>query len=355
MQASMNSSGGPTKDPSKKDLGHLVFFSVPECKISHEELALLFDKNKISKEWVPNEPAESDAFRRAVTVVNTEWKKDPIPLKDGNRLIVMIRDVTASKSRIHKHLIGEILDSQNERLSYGKLGDITFLAQGGIVSGTVDPQAPSNVDVQQILDSIFALYEENKKHHNGTHIRSAIRKIIKSTDPILMRGSGGVYFVPIQGADTIEELEHLVTDLAPYQTTQSAVPGLEAIPVEDSTKQRASIKAHFEEENLEEINGIMAELSQVLTSDKHITLKTATGYVESVKELTAKIEKFESILESKLTAARDRRDILKKQAVKVVDKVSLDQDSTQEVQTQNGSGNINTGSMPGPAGGTAGF
>ena len=70
-----------------------------------------------------------------------------------------------------------------------------------------------------------------------------------------------------------------VTDLAPYQTTQSAVPGLEAIPVEDSTKQRASIKAHFEEENLEEINGIMAELSQVLTSDKHITLKTATGYV----------------------------------------------------------------------------
>jgi len=104
-------------------LGHLIWYSVKESRIKIEDMRKLFTQIGLPTDFLPEEPSNINAYKRATTELSEEVE---VKLDLNRTAVYMVRLTAKSDEEIVKSIIKEIRDAGDKRLSYEEIGRVHF-------------------------------------------------------------------------------------------------------------------------------------------------------------------------------------------------------------------------------------
>lgn len=301
-------------------LGRLLWFSIPELKVSLDELQSLFQKNLIDEKYLPNPISPRDAFRRATKMA--ELKR--VNLDQECYFNLLVRPVAEDSEKITRHIVREIVDSKNVRLSYQPIVTLIHTMDKNNIDSfdyqTHDVLHPAE---QEALNKALAGYVECKEKYNAQNIRTLIMAILSTCSPVAVRPSGGVYFSPESYSFDIQNLQNLVLDLGQYCLDSNDKTDFRTVPVIDVGDQRDMINKSLQEEIKNDSFSLINEISEILKSGRKVYQNTAIGYIDKVHDLKAKVKEYEALLETEVCNVQSNMELALEAAKKLLDTTSV--------------------------------
>jgi len=254
-------------------LGHLVLYSIFDGEVTRDDLERWFTELGLDPQFVPAKLRSVDAYER-VTGPDGVRVSYPLPLDDPGDVIsrvgrkttgrapgrgtvrrqatLMVRPVTRDGGQIVRHLVREVRDEEETRLSYDAcLGAAIFRrdndvdeAGAGELLIEAQPTAiatlpgPEQLVVRHMLGEIQTEYRHRCTYVSGDKLRGVIRTYIESLNAVRVRPTGGVYFVHARHAHTLAALRELVSRF-------TAGSHLVRIPLPDADEMREMVIGAF--------------------------------------------------------------------------------------------------------------
>jgi hypothetical protein len=300
-------------------LGSLVWFTISDCRVIREELAVAFLDAGIDQKYLPKPISPRDAFRRATKRI--EMKE--VPLGDDKFLNLLIRDVRQDKDLIVRHVVREIRDWQNTRLQHLAVADLRLTEQDKGFALTISPLMTMLQEETTAVEAFKADFDVEKENYNGRTVRDIIMDVLRDCDPVNVRPSGGVYFTPEEHREKIEALKRLVKILSAYNHN-GYKSTLWSIPVINAEEQRGMLEESLNDQVREESQVLVKEMVDLLGdgAKRKITAALAQQYVERVQRLGDLVGKYEDMLQFEAVSAKSNYELAMKQAVELLVKVN---------------------------------
>ena len=297
-------------------LGRILWFTISDMKVTFDQLKTAFNNAGIDEKHLPKEISPRDAFRRATKIA--EAKR--IKLDDDKYLNLMVREVKMDDEYVIRQLVREVVDSKNTRLEYLPVvefslhNDKTFTAVGMIA----DSQLYN--DELLTMDKVTNEFDRCQTSYNGRHIRELVQNILSGCDPVAVRPSGGVYFVPEVYSSTVQGLSEMIKELSQY-SIDSERSRMWHVPVISTEEHKVMITESLEDQVKNESQSLVCEMAKVLKDGKTVTSKLAEQYINRVKELRTTVKKYEDMLQTEILGTQSAMDIAMQQARKLLDSV----------------------------------
>lgn len=297
-------------------LGRILWFTISDMKVRYEELQQAFNNAGIDEKYLPKPISPRDAFRRATKVA--EAKR--IKLDNEQYLNLLVREVKMADDEIVRQLVREVVDSKNIRLEYLPVANMKLLNDKDFISDPIIANNYLNNEESLALLKVENEFEHTKENYNGRHVREMVMNILNGCDPVAVRPSGGVYFIPEKYADTAQALSEMVRELARY-SIDAERSRLWAIPVVDAEEHKVMVAESLEDQVKANSNSLIGEMTKILKSGRNITQKTAEQYVNKVKGLKKMVAKYEDMLNTEILNVQECMSIALEQARKLLDNV----------------------------------
>lgn len=282
--------------PVDMTLGNLLYYSLSDMKIKESELTQLFIDNQLPVDYIRKISAP-DAFRRASSYVKNRnlYVTDPAT-GVTTKLKVEVDEVKSDSDGI-KRIIGvKSIDEKNEEIAYIPVAFTEFFRKNDTVTTYVEPSYSSNQDICDLCDEIENKYAEWSIYHNKDTIRNTIVRIINDTHPVSLTPTGLCKFVPRSHTDLLYSLKDALKEMEQYCQNTGEHNFMEVIPVINTEEQQDLIKDASMRELKEELFGFTQELKDVLQARNTLSARTVTSYLERFRELTEKVNDYESLL-----------------------------------------------------------
>ncbi len=286
-------------------LGHLVWYSISEMFVPRDELRQRLVDAGIGEGYMPRPISGADAFRKASSAVEG---KDVLPAWNEHiSLNVLVRDVARGKNYVQRNLVLEFLDKEHKELSYDSEEAVLVFDK---TTNTIDvakcsDQATAIVD--QIKDN-FQLFLNN---HDSQALRSICTKYLWSLNPISVRPSGGIYFVPFQYE---EQLKRLVDFLSSFEKGRTEAY---TIPLINTEEQRDMVKAKI----AEHLNNTLTEMAVMLKQPKKIEKGKANILLNNAKFVLENFRDYKEALNDELRNMDFTLDLIQQQMVCLLDRI----------------------------------
>lgn len=286
-------------------LGWLCWYSVPEnLRVDHEEVFKILVKAGLGGH-VPGRPKDAEVFRRVSTAAARKRVKTIDPQVFENYLV---RDMPGDN--ITRRIVREKVDSNNRKLGYTEVAELTFDRKTAKVECIHLGGGPGKIR-DEICKEIKAAYHADRGCLNGYAMRMLILTVLKNACNAtnVRYPSGGVYFVGEDYADKLVALEKLGEAIAPLGAI------VHTLPLIDDKRQREMLKRAFEAESVDAIDSLLAEITDLKQSGKRITMDRYASYVTALNDLGTKTKQYTELLEGGLTSTQSRITIFKKAVI----------------------------------------
>lgn len=263
-------------------LGHLVLYSIFDGRVTPELLEEWFRELGLDLAFLPGALRRDAAFEKVTgpSGVRTVYPlddptADPRPKSRrkadaiDRQATLMLRHVRRNRREIVRHVVREVRDEQETKLSYdSKLGEAVFRfdTSGQRAPGDGElyvapdngaigqlPEAEQGV-VRDMLDEIKVAYDHRRTFYSGDKLRGVIREYVEELGGVKVRPTGGVYFVHRQHASTLAALRTLV---ARFGQGSHFV----RIPIPDQDEMREMVVTAFTTQARDELNQLAAEIA----------------------------------------------------------------------------------------------
>lgn len=296
-----------------EDLGCLVWYTVREAAPTRDQLARALQHAGLdASAWLPKEIFPRDAFRRATSEI--EQHRVPIDGEDGRFSNLLIREVSRDKDCVVRHLVSEVVDAENVRLSYTEKVRLILRLDGP--APRVEAHllnGPLSAAEQAAASDAVERFDHALNHYDGRAVRELVHRILLTTAPIAVKSSGGVYFVSRDQRDTVEGLRRFVQD-----ATSGNGSRVWAMPVYDDGDAKDiiedSLVAHVEEEGRKVVDDLARALKAGTASNED--LKT---WFDRVNELRRHTDGYERLLGEHVDAARTALEVAQRQVLALLD------------------------------------
>ncbi|MGB9661367.1 MAG: DUF6744 family protein [Moorellaceae bacterium] len=310
------------KEYNIKFLGQLLWFTITDLRVTLEQLKGAFRRTGIDESYLPKPINPRDAFRKASTMAEVKG----YPLGEGKKLNLLVREVKQEKDLIIRQLVREVVDAKNVRLEYLPVAKLELSGEKGEHLEIRDMINGKNLYPieRKTLDNICVNYEREKENYNGQNVRDIIMRVLRNCNPVAVRPSGGVYFVPKQYRPTVDSLKELVRLLNTHKVTTYNCE-MWSVPVVDAEEQRAMVRQNLEEQVMAESKALLEELADLLKAE-HIKIRTKTAqkYIEQVRTLAQMVREYEDLLDTKITTVKANLDLVKAQAMALLEKAETE-------------------------------
>jgi len=297
-------------------LGRILWFSITETRISYEQLKTAFENADIDKKYLPKPICVKDAFRRASKIA--EAKR--IRLDKNCYLNLLVREVKNADGEMIRQLVREVVDSKTVQSEYVPVANMVLENDKDFDAYKL-PGVPALLQEEKTaLINVEAEFDRCKSNYNGRGIRELIQKILNDMDPIPVRPSGGVYFIPERFVAVVEALSEFVSEISRYSVSGEK-SSLWNVPVIDTEENRAMVIGALEEQAKKDSQSLIAEMAKVLKGKKGITQKLAEKYIQQVKGLKGKVKKYEEMLQTEVVSCRSAMDLALGQTKALLDQV----------------------------------
>ena len=295
-------------------LGHLFWFTISGLAMTRQQLEACLDAAGISPAMLPGPIRDCDAFRRATTAVERKRVE-----ADGKDLFwnLLVREVRSNSHEVVRHLVVETVDARNVRLGYADLRSLRLNRPGhGIEQADLDcaaaPGAWALAD--RATAEALHLYQECLTHYNDRHIREALAAILGPGEPVCVRPSGGVYFIPRRHQELLLRARALVRSLDPYSIAGGR-SRLYHVPVVDGSDQREMVEISLEEQVQAELRRLTTEMADLLKAGKAIRPATADGYIQRIRALGKQTATYRELLQTDLVELEAAVDLVREQGM----------------------------------------
>lgn len=297
-------------------LGRILWFTITETRVSFEQLKEAFGNAGIDEKYLPKPISIRDAFRRATKVA--EAKR--IQLDNERYLNLLVREVKNGDDEMIRQLVREVVDSKNVRLEYTPVANMVLKNDKDFDAYRL-PDVPGLLQEEKTaLLNVGAEFDNCKDSYNGRAVRELVQKILNDMDPVPVRPSGGVYFAPERFADNVEALSAFVSEINQYSVSGDK-SSMWHVPVINAEEHRAMVTESLEEQVKRDSQSLITETAKILKEGKTITQKAAEKYIQQVKDLKTKVEKYEEMLNTEIVSCQSIMDLALKQAKALLDKV----------------------------------
>lgn len=279
-------------------LGRLCWYTVHDKEVSINELKEHYSIVGLPAEFLPKPVRPIDAFRRATT----ELEATRIPCGNNYFLNILIREVKTDPKVAIRHIVKEIVDSKNVRLQYSVTGEIVFERETNKICTRA---FTDDTITKDLLIKAEELYNKYKENYDGSHIRRLVRDILYRLNPVIVRPSGGVYFVPEEHAETLLKLKKLIQLLGSEFFT---------IPLINDAETRDMILKKYVDQVTEQI----IEISTLMNKGD-VTKAEMVTLFETSKKLLQQLDQYEGILQAELTDLKERANLLKLQLMQILE------------------------------------
>ena len=323
--------GGPGSATEEVVLGELVWYSVSDAvRLTPDILKASIEAAGLEpKKLMPQAPTPPSALSRAADAAEVKGRR----LLKGRAGETVYEDLYAnvllrSAARGVKQVVTEVLDAANARLSYRPVATVSPGYTNGRPDGTIqverrpqDGDVPDEELLEAELDAISNLktyYDFEKSRHDGEAARRVLGRILFEANAVPLRNSGGMYFVPrghnaAAGSilDFIEEVR-VRAESAPTRTPRASMSM--KVPLVDREEYREVLAESVEYFVQKEAKSLIHEMSELLKSEKTVSVKRGKAFVERVRTLRENVGEYEELLEMQATEARAKLDIAAREA-----------------------------------------
>lgn len=291
---------GELADP----LGYLAWYTIHNAlRVSRRDLEYRFSDCGINLSFLPNRIYPADAFRRATSRV--ERTNLPVAGQKGLKVNLLVREVSSGPDQVVRHLVRELVDSNDVRLSYDTVGEFTLDRKSSRMRAV--PWSPGD-DVGAVLERAADLYVELLNNYEGEHLRRSVQQMLEDMRVTAVRPSGGVYFVPASQKEKLDSLGLLMKALDQEWFT---------LPVVDAGDTRDMVRRKF----AEQINDAVESMTGTLGSDK-ISPAQVSSLIDRAKRLIEDVGEYEEVLDQDLQDLRSRVEIVKLQMISLLNKAA---------------------------------
>jgi hypothetical protein len=288
--------------PKEAFLGSLIYFSISGADVNLANARRDLSNAGLDTSGLRKNLRPVDAFRKATN----DFKKRFSKTIHGISSELMVRPVGEDGAQSYRHLVLErtvVQSGKKRRLFYDKVGELTF-TRGAKKHGEYEGHgveakrmtnhiaSPLTNEEDQWLTEKLVTFADRYDHllsYMDSHaVRTFVREYIYSLSGICVKGSGGLYFV---GQDHAEEISRL------GEWVRSVGSEFHTIPLLNLMEQREKILEAFEEETIEEVERLMAEVAKILQDpDRQIEEKTFDAYALRAAEMAQKIGEYNKML-----------------------------------------------------------
>lgn len=290
-------------------IGTVTFFTVPDRAVSVSKVRRLWQAEGLNLSLIPEDRKASHVFQAACRSVETrrtngngngdaEVKVDEV-LDDLGECVYQITRLLRDKDN-------RVIDfPPSMRVVFNK--DTKAIKFEGLEAKHYDA-------LKHLRAQIEDHFEKNSNKLPGQKIRNAIRDTLKGLHAETMRKSGGVYFVPIAGASTLESIGRVLEKL--YNGDAS----LALIPMANSEGARELVREHHNAEVIEECESMIAELAALNKRDRNVRPDKMANLIQQRRALSQHRKVYVEILESDATELREKEKVLDAQLEKLMER-----------------------------------
>ncbi len=295
--------------------GSLIMYTIADCRVKKDELQQEFLRAGIDLKYLPRNIHPRDAYRRATKVAQV----NRVPLEKGEYLNLLVREVKMDQHEIIRKLVREVVNANNERLEYLPIAKFR-LTQDQLSAQYEDGVQLKDVELDKI-EEVLEAYEENKKCYDGPNIANLIKNILHSCNPVSIRPTGGMTFIPEQFSDIVQSVDNFINRLNEYSVSKTFKSRAYTVPVVNTEKQRRMVEESLEDQVKAESESLVKEMADLLTSGKNFRKQTIDGFIARVRSLKEMVSQYEEMLEYESDSAKGSLEIARKQALAMLEKM----------------------------------
>lgn len=263
-------------------MGLLVWYTVGSLEISRDSIAKLFDEIGIDRAYLPREISPRNAFRRAMKKFETTG----VPLENGYNVNYLPRLVKGGREKIIYHIVKEVVDPQNVRLSYEPIIEVSYndrLSVTGMMKLTVEEY---NMEAE-----IAPAVSHCINHYGSEAVRQIFRRITEKCCRVMLRESGGVYFIPEAYGDEVTKMEKFAEKMEDFSVSDWTTR-VYSLPVNRETKNVQMVTDHLDKDIGQEAARILDEIDKCAKPSK----RARDAMVKKVQDLKDKLTLYEDQL-----------------------------------------------------------
>ena len=288
-------------------LGYLAWYTIHnDLKVSRQDLEDRFIYCGIDAGFLPNNIHPADAFRRATSRV--ERTNLSVAGQKGLKVNLLVREVGSNSDQVVRHLVRELVDSNNVRLAYETVGEFRLYRTGGCMYSSYLGGPCAEEEVRPVLKQAEDLYEDLRVNYEGEHLRRSVQQTLLDMRVTTVRPSGGVYFVPVSQKEKLDCLGALMKALGQEWFT---------LPVVDAEDTRDMVRRKF----ADQINDAVKSMTGALGAEK-ISQSQVSSLIDQAKRLIEDVGEYEGVLDQNLQDLRSRVEIVKLQMVSLLNKAA---------------------------------
>jgi hypothetical protein len=271
-------------------LGHLTWYTIFDTEIDRATLLPRLEQCELA-DFAPGVIQAGDAFRRATHTL----ERLRVAQEDATFVNWLVREVRATDAQIVRHLVRETVDAANVRLDYRPVVALTLDKETGAF--VTDPLTALATPAETAAaDEARTAFGRFRHAYQGRHLRELVLRVLKSVNPVAVRPSGGVYFVPAAGTETLRRLQAFIATLAPSQCW--------ALPVADGGDTRQVLTQALDETVSHSADQVVTTLARLLDRRKTLTLTDQLRAAQEFKRLHTLVTQYQALLDDRLLAAQ---------------------------------------------------
>lgn len=308
-----------SKLPKDQVLGVITIFTVPDAAVDGTKLNRLWQAEGLDPAFIPDVRKPVHVFQQACRHVET---RRGTTSASGHRTEVKVDEVVDAPDECVYQVTRMIRDDVNRVIDHPKAMRVVFKKAEAATKASdtdkvieVDPLDPTHFGaLKGLAETIIDYYKANLSMVPGQKIRNAFRDCMHVVGgENLRRRSGGVYFVPSAGLDTLESIERVI----------HALYGDEAdlhIWAQPKTKAVAKIVAKHHTLNVQsDADEMIAKISERLKRDNGKVRKDLlTNLMQQRRELGTRRKQYVALLGGEQKLVKEKLEILDDQLDKLM-------------------------------------
>ncbi|MDA8344967.1 MAG: hypothetical protein M0Z66_05735 [Thermaerobacter sp.] len=281
-------------------LGSLTWYTLREVEVTREQIRRGLQAAGLDEKFTPKAVLPSDAFRRATSEVETTR----LPQGDGTFVNLLVREVHSDKDEILRHLVRETVDGGNRRLKYEQVAEIRL----DKASNTCQTYSLLTLSKQEseALDEARKRYDRYRDAYQSRHLREIVLDVLQEMNPVAVRPSGGVYFVPVEHDAQLGKLQSFVRALGNESD-------LWTMPVVDSADSRAVIRSSLGQEVEDTTQRVINEMGKLLQRKGEVSEADQRRALVELHRLQELTNQYRDILQDKLFEAQANIEVAERQ------------------------------------------
>jgi len=298
-------------------MGFYTLFSLPNEPVSASKLHRIWISEGLPPDMIPNSRAAKNNFQQAARSIENRSRRTDA---DKKRTEIEVDPVIEDADRVIYQVTKLKRDQFNEVIDHPKAMKVTFDKNTELM--TWEPldklEDMDESDLKGLFDLIQNHFDKNAKKVPGARIRAAIRKLVKEVGgtPIIRKkqgGSGGIYFVPKDGRDYLDSVKVVLSEMFGDNAEMHLIFAASA------DGERELVERHFTTNVSQEIDGLMAEVTEALRGEGRKMRSDRIGNIlQQRKLLGSHREKYADLLGTTLEETEIKLGLLDQQLESLV-------------------------------------